>query len=200
MDAALLDRCGPAILLGHFVQEQNHSNAVRIKCHLVIEPRFRFIGHQHEDSYLHIDSDVSCFADKDSYDNNGIVEKIASKRTQMEVSPIAKGDGEEDGEPMVTHAAARHSVQFLQCYFVEQDFSDNTDASLDVCSNLIYIWAHARIISTFIGLGLIVCGYNQLIFVMSYQKFAYSGQPLYWAKMPKTRIRPNKAESAVLKT
>ena len=79
-----------------------------------------------------------CFADEDSYNNNGIVEKIASKRIRMEESPIAEGDGEEDGEPMVTHAAARHSVQFLQRYFVEQGFSDNTDASLDVCANLIY--------------------------------------------------------------
>ena len=35
-------------------------------------------------------------------------------------------------------------------------------------------------------------GYNQLLFVMSHWKFAYSGQPLYWAKMPWNQSGPIK--------
>ena len=38
----------------------------------------------------------------------------------------------------------------------------------------------------------LVCGYNQLMFVTSYRKFAYSGQPLYWAKMLWNRSGPIK--------
>ena len=57
---------------------------------------------------------------------------------------LAADEGDdEDGEPMVTHAAARHEVQLLQRYFGEQGFSDSADASLDACADLIYSRAHA---------------------------------------------------------
>ena len=55
----------------------------------------------------------------------------------MEESLAAEGN-DENGEPMVTHTAARHSVQLLQCYFVEQGFDDNGHASLNACTDLIY--------------------------------------------------------------
>ena len=35
-------------------------------------------------------------------------------------------------------------------------------------------------------------GYNQLLFVTSHRKFAYSGQPLYWIKMPWNQSGPIK--------
>ena len=98
---------------------------------------FTLLGHQRRDSYLHNDDDVLCFVDKDSYDDDGIVEKIASKTTRVEESPAAEGN-DEDGEPVVTHTAARHKVHLLQCYFVDQGFSDDADASFDACADLIY--------------------------------------------------------------
>ena len=57
-------------------------------------------------------------------------------------SVFEQGGNRTDGELVVTHAAARHKVHLLQCYFVEQGFSDNTDASLDACADLIYSRAH----------------------------------------------------------
>ena len=60
-----------------------------------------------------------CFADEDSYDDDDIVEEVVSKRDRVEESLATEDDDEEDGEPMVTHAAARRSVQLLQRYFVE---------------------------------------------------------------------------------
>ena len=110
----------------------------------------------------------------------------------MEESPATKGN-DEDGELVVTHAAARHKVHLLQCYFVEQGFSDNADASLDACADLIYGRAHTSFKQTTLDsffavlrrLSIIVCGYNQLMFVMSYRKFAYLGQLLYWVKIPR---------------
>ena len=94
------------------------------------------------DSYLHIDDDAPSFADKDSYDDDNIVEEVVSKRAQVEESLTAKDD-DEDGEPMMTHTAARHSVQLLQHYFVVQGFDDDAHASLDVCTNLVYSGARA---------------------------------------------------------
>ena len=38
---------------------------------------------------------------------------------------------------MVSHTVTRHSVQLLQHYYVEQVFSDDVHASLDVCGDLI---------------------------------------------------------------
>ena len=55
-----------------------------------------------------------CFADKDSYDDDDIVEEIASKRAQVEEGPAAEDDDEENSEPIVTHTIARCSVQLLQ--------------------------------------------------------------------------------------
>ena len=55
----------------------------------------------------------------------------------MEESAAAEGN-DENGELVVTHAAARHKVHLLQCYVVEQGFSHNADASLDACADLIY--------------------------------------------------------------
>ena len=62
------------------------------------------------DSYFHIDDDALCFADEDSYDNDDIVEEIASKRTQVEKRWVDEDDDEEDSKLMVTHAIARCSV------------------------------------------------------------------------------------------
>ena len=90
------------------------------------------------DSYLHIYDDAPCFTDEDSYDDDDIMEEVVSKRARVEESLAAEDDDEEDGEPMVTHAAARHSVQLLQRYFVEQGFDDNAHASLDACTDLVY--------------------------------------------------------------
>ena len=90
------------------------------------------------DSYLHIDDDAPCFTDEDSYDNDDIVEEVVSKRARVEESLAAEDNDEEDGEPMVTHTAARRSVQLLQRYFVEQGFNDNAHASLDACTDLVY--------------------------------------------------------------
>ena len=54
-------------------------------------------------SYSHINDDAPCFADKDNYDHNNIVEEIVSKRSQIEC-PVAKDNDEEDSEPMVTYS------------------------------------------------------------------------------------------------
>ena len=91
---------------------------------------------------------MACFTDEDSYDNDSyndddIVEEVVSKRARVEESLAAEDDDEEDGKPMVTHAAARCSVQLLQRYFVEQGFGDNAHASLDACTDLVYSRARA---------------------------------------------------------
>ena len=62
----------------------------------------------------------------------------------------------------ITHAAARHTVQLLQRYFVKQRFS-----------------AHASIKQTTLDSFFYSFDYNQLMFVTAYQKFAYLGQLLY---------------------
>ena len=56
------------------------------------------------DSYLHIDDDAPCFADKDSYDDDDIAEEVVSKRAWVEESLAAEDDDEEDSEPMVTRS------------------------------------------------------------------------------------------------
>ena len=61
------------------------------------------------DSYLHSDDNALCFAGIASYDNNDIVEEIASKRTRVEQNPATEDD-EEDAELMAIHTIARHSV------------------------------------------------------------------------------------------
>ena len=76
-------------------------------------------------------------------DDIDIVEEVVSKRARVEESLAAEDDDEEDGEPMVTHAAARRSVQLLQRYFVEQGFGDDAHASLDACTDLVYSRARA---------------------------------------------------------
>ena len=131
----------------------------------------------------------------DSYDDDSIVEKIASKRTRVEESSADEGD-DEDSKLMVTHTAARSKVQLLQCYLVEQGFSDNTDASHDACADLIYSRAHACFKQTTLDgffflrrFSIIACSYNQL---MSYWKFAYLDQSLYWAKIPRNQSGPIK--------
>ena len=55
------------------------------------------------DSYLHIDDDVPCFADKDSYDDD-ITEEVVSKRARVEESLAAEDDDEEDSKPMMTRS------------------------------------------------------------------------------------------------
>ena len=80
---------------------------------VVPEQQSTFPGVMNGDSYLHINDDAPCFAGKDSYDNDDIVEEIASKRTQVEQSPATEDD-EEDGKLMATHAVARCLVQLLQ--------------------------------------------------------------------------------------
>ena len=137
---------------------------------------------------------MPCFAAKDSYDDDSIVEKIASKRTRVEESSADEGD-DEDSKLMVTHTAARRKVQLFQCYLVEQGFSDNAHASHDACADLIYSRAHASFKQTTLDsfflrrFSIIVCSYNQL---MSYWKFAYLDQPLYWAKIPRNQSGPIK--------
>ena len=67
------------------------------------------------DSYLHINEYMPCFADKDTYDNDNIVEEISSKRIQVEESPTTKDDDEDDDKMiLLTDAIARHSAQLLQ--------------------------------------------------------------------------------------
>ena len=182
VDAASLGRrlSGAAVSLGHFSSAYKTSPVNRARISLYN------LSHQCGDSYrsLHINDDVPCFADEDSYDNDGIVDKIISKRTRVEESLAAEGD-DEDGEPVVTHAAARRKVQLLQHYFVKQGFSDNTHASLDACADLIYSRAHASFKPTtrFVFLhrfSIIICSYNQLInFRDIIPEVCYSGQPLY---------------------
>ena len=77
------------------------------------EQQCALLGIMNRDSYIHIDDDTSCFASEDSYDDDDIVEEIASKRTRVEKSPAARDD-EEHGEPKATHAIARRSVRLLQ--------------------------------------------------------------------------------------
>ena len=73
------------------------------------EQQSALAGVTNGDSCLYIDEDMLCFSDKDSYDNDDIVEETASNRTRMEQSPAAEDD-DEDSEPVVTHAIARCSV------------------------------------------------------------------------------------------
>ena len=63
--------------------------------------------------------DAPCFAHEDSYDDDDVAEQVVSNSDRVEESLATEDDDEEDGEPMVTHAAARRSVQLLQRYFVE---------------------------------------------------------------------------------
>ena len=116
MDAALLSRrlSGAAILLGHFGRNGIMPIALHKKCRRLIGPKI-------------------CFADEDSHDDNDIMEKNVRKRTWVEESLAISMVR----PPMVTHAVARCSVQFLQRHFVEQGFSDNIHVSLDVCGDLI---------------------------------------------------------------
>ena len=81
---------------------------------VVPEQQSTLPGVTNRDSYLHINDDVPYFAGKDSYDNNDIVEEIASKRTQVEQSPATEDD--EEGKPMASNTIARCSVQLLQQY------------------------------------------------------------------------------------
>lgn len=55
-----------------------------------------------------------------------------------------EGD-DEDGEPGVAHAAARHSMQILQCYFVKQGFSDelHVHAAIDSYGGRVVSKAHS---------------------------------------------------------
>ena len=63
--------------------------------------------------HLHMDNNTPCFAGKDSYDNDDIVEEIASKRTRVEWG-LATENNEEGDKPMATHAIVRCSVKLLQ--------------------------------------------------------------------------------------
>ena len=83
------------------------------------------------DSYLHIDDEAPCHTDNDSIEDE-IVEAFKSKKLQQQDDPE---DDDEPGDPRVTHAAARHSVQLLQRYFTEQGFSDKLHCALDMCAD-----------------------------------------------------------------
>ena len=102
------------------------------------------------DSY--INNNVPFFADKGIYDD-GIMEEIVNKRTEAKESPATEYD-DEDSEPMISHDAPRS------------------------CADFIYSRAHASFKQTTLDsfflrrFSIIVCGYNQLMFVTSYWKFA----------------------------
>ena len=66
------------------------------------------------DSYLNIDDDTPYSADKDSYDDNNILEENASKKTQVEASLAIEDDDEDNSKPIVMHTTARRSVQLLK--------------------------------------------------------------------------------------
>ena len=97
-------------------------------------------GITNRDSYIHIDDDAPCFAAEDSYDNNNIVEEIASKRTRVEQSPTAEDD-KEDGELMATHA--RWLVQLL--HHCRAGLQWWRSCFLDVCAALIYSRARVKL-------------------------------------------------------
>ena len=153
------------------------------------------LGHQRRDSY-----DAPCFADKDSYDNDSIVEKIASKRTRVEESPADKGDVE-DSELMVTHAATRCKVQLFQHYLVEQGFSDNAHASHDACAELIYSRAHASFKQTTLDSFFSFVGLPSLLAVIT--SLCHTGSSPIWISRfigPKFQEPkwPNKVKSTLL--
>ena len=66
--------------------KRNIPEPAELEEELVPEQKSALPGVKNGDSYLHIDDDTLCFADKDSYDNDDIVEKIVSKRTRVEQS------------------------------------------------------------------------------------------------------------------
>ena len=48
-----------------------------------------------------------------------------------------RGNCQQTVEPTVTHAAARHAVQVLERYFMEQGFNETLTAALDACSDAV---------------------------------------------------------------
>ena len=81
-----------------------------------------------------------CFVDEDSYD----ADRIVSKRTQAEKRVWAP---RMMMKKTVNNGNSRYTQVFmplLQCYCVEQGFSDNAHTSLDARADLIYSIAYAR--------------------------------------------------------
>ena len=89
------------------------------------------------DNYLHVDDDMPCFAE-DDYLEDYIVEAVSSKRPRQEDSCKCEEEDDTDLVPLVSHSEARHSTQLLQRYFVEQGFSEEHHAALDVCAGKIF--------------------------------------------------------------
>ena len=65
------------------VETKRSGEPARLEEELVVpEQQNAFPGVTKGDSYLHIHDDTTCFAGEDSYNNDDIVEEIASKRTR----------------------------------------------------------------------------------------------------------------------
>ena len=95
-------------------------------------------------NYLHIEDETPCYADNDSIEDE-IVEALKRKK------PPLQDDPEEDdkfGDRKFTHPSYRNSVQLLQCYFTEQDFSDKLHCVLDMCSDQVLKKASSAMIQS----------------------------------------------------
>ena len=89
------------------------------------------------DNYLHVDDDVPCFTE-DDYLEDYIVEAVSSKRPRQEDSCECEEEDDPDPVPLVSHSEAKHSMQLLQRYFVEQGFSEEHHAALDMCAGEVF--------------------------------------------------------------
>ena len=85
---------GTAVLLGHFGQEWNHTNNNAHETSPVNLAKNLICWAMNGDSY--INNNVPFFADKGSYDD-GIMEEIVNKRTEVKESPATEYDNE-DGD------------------------------------------------------------------------------------------------------
>ena len=87
--------------------------------------------------YLNVDDDASCFT-KNNHLKNDIIEAIVNKRSCAEDGLSGDDlDDESDQEPAVTHTAARHAVQLLERYFVEEGFCEMFATAFDTCSDAV---------------------------------------------------------------
>ena len=121
--------------------------------------------------------------------NNNTVEEIASKRTRVEESLAAEDDDEEDGKPncnlhysqvLSTASPAllsRASLAILMFPLMCVQTLSTAEPVLNFQQTTLDSFSIRRF-------SIIVCGYNQLMCLTSYQKLICLCQPLYWAKIP----------------
>ena len=85
--------------------------------------------------YLSVDDDAPWFTENNRLKDD-IIEAIVNERSCAEDGLRDDDfDDESDQEPAVTHTAARHAVQLLEHYFIEEGFCEMFVTALDTCSN-----------------------------------------------------------------